>query len=381
MDRQSAYSNTPTDGGEPSVPLSREEDTARPAARPATPTRPRSPAMYRFRPYAGLRQRMVDFVMGARWEAESSARAGSAEEDGDAGREVEREVVASAAGVGVPPTPPSEPVVADADGERLESSQAQQSSEESDPARTTRTSTPSDPPFRFSLFFNGDGGRIVFFVPTRFEESLRNDTAGNVDETEHLNLTNAGDAGGAATARNRTRNGGRVDMELFLQSLQQIFEQALLPTTTPHTQGHPPAAPSVIHSLPLITPTPKRLQKHPVCIICQENFSLHSSSHEHQQPLPSPPPSPPPPPVDVSPPSNQKSDADTRITRLPCYHYYHRSCITQWLETSGTCPTCRYEFMTENEEYNQVVERRMKGWRVGEGAETDDEGDGVGGVD
>ncbi|KAJ7335715.1 hypothetical protein JRQ81_013656 [Phrynocephalus forsythii] len=30
------------------------------------------------------------------------------------------------------------------------------------------------------------------------------------------------------------------------------------------------------------------------------------------------------------------------VTELPCHHYFHKPCITLWLQKSGTCPVCRH---------------------------------------
>nr|XP_021148291.1 E3 ubiquitin-protein ligase Praja-2 isoform X2 [Columba livia] len=33
---------------------------------------------------------------------------------------------------------------------------------------------------------------------------------------------------------------------------------------------------------------------------------------------------------------------DEIITELPCHHWFHKSCVTRWLQESGTCPVCRH---------------------------------------
>ncbi|KAJ3212844.1 hypothetical protein HDU67_003585 [Dinochytrium kinnereticum] len=50
---------------------------------------------------------------------------------------------------------------------------------------------------------------------------------------------------------------------------------------------------------------------------------------------------------------------DGRALVMPCGHSFHPHCLTPWLKNSNTCPTCRYELMTDNSDYNAGVTQRM----------------------
>ncbi|KAC9702927.1 hypothetical protein R6Q59_026310 [Mikania micrantha] len=43
--------------------------------------------------------------------------------------------------------------------------------------------------------------------------------------------------------------------------------------------------------------------------------------------------------------------AGTVVNQLPCFHVYHPSCIKPWLSSRNTCPLCRFEFPTDDLDY------------------------------
>ena len=45
---------------------------------------------------------------------------------------------------------------------------------------------------------------------------------------------------------------------------------------------------------------------------------------------------------------------------LPCHHKYCRNCIIQWLNLVNTCPMCRIEFPTDDQDYEQYKKQKQR---------------------
>jgi E3 ubiquitin-protein ligase RNF115/126 len=45
-----------------------------------------------------------------------------------------------------------------------------------------------------------------------------------------------------------------------------------------------------------------------------------------------------------------KLTAEEDVTQLPCNHQYHKDCIEPWLQSNHTCPVCRAELPTKDED-------------------------------
>nr|GMC92029.1 E3 ubiquitin-protein ligase Praja-2 [Ipomoea batatas] len=90
-------------------------------------------------------------------------------------------------------------------------------------------------------------------------------------------------------------------------------------------RGAPPAAVSVVNSLPcVVIKDHEQLDDNLACAICKDSLSVGSV-----------------------------------VNQLPCSHVYHPSCILPWLSSRNTCPLCRYELPTDDQDYE--VRKRLSG--------------------
>lgn len=94
---------------------------------------------------------------------------------------------------------------------------------------------------------------------------------------------------------------------------------AHLAETESPRRGAPPAAVSFVNKLlPIVIQEDSEKLDDLTCAICKDSLSV-----------------------------------GTIVNQLPCLHFYHRSCILPWLSTRNTCPLCRFELPTEDQDYEE----------------------------
>jgi hypothetical protein len=134
-----------------------------------------------------------------------------------------------------------------------------------------------------------------------------------------------------------------------LMAAQEMFNQQ----AAAHFQGQPPASAEAQNALPRVVKiSTRQLERCPSCTICMDSFDedmcgarspMYDCRDRSGETL-----------------TIEELQANTKlVVEMPCRHLYHQSCLFRWFETSNQCPTCRYELMTDNPEYNQTVRERM----------------------
>uniref|UniRef100_A0A3B3Q8R5 E3 ubiquitin-protein ligase RNF181 n=1 Tax=Paramormyrops kingsleyae TaxID=1676925 RepID=A0A3B3Q8R5_9TELE len=80
----------------------------------------------------------------------------------------------------------------------------------------------------------------------------------------------------------------------------------------------PPAARAVVQNLPMVVITFEQADRGLKCPVCLLEF-----------------------------------EEDETVRKMPCEHLFHSSCILPWLGKTNSCPLCRLELPTDNQEYEE----------------------------
>lgn len=81
--------------------------------------------------------------------------------------------------------------------------------------------------------------------------------------------------------------------------------------------SNPPASKAAIESMPTIDILDEHVAIESCCAVCKEAFEVGGEARE-----------------------------------MPCKHLYHQDCIMPWLSLRNSCPVCRHELPTDNENVN-----------------------------
>ncbi|KAJ2805002.1 hypothetical protein H4R20_002271 [Coemansia guatemalensis] len=102
----------------------------------------------------------------------------------------------------------------------------------------------------------------------------------------------------------------------FLEGLiMRLHEEANSSST-----GPPPASRDFIRKLPALAAAQCPTSN---CVICDEGLLSDAIDSSNSAPT-------------------------NYVTRLPCNHHYHLTCVKPWLELHNTCPMCRHEVPSDD---------------------------------
>lgn len=99
--------------------------------------------------------------------------------------------------------------------------------------------------------------------------------------------------------------------------LDQLIQQ--LAENDPNRYGAPPASKSAVEAMPTIQISEEHLGTDAAqCAVCKDEFIVGKS-----------------------------------VRQMPCKHMYHEECIMPWLSVHNSCPVCRYEMPTDDQDYDR----------------------------
>ncbi|XP_072834918.2 E3 ubiquitin-protein ligase RNF181 isoform X2 [Pogona vitticeps] len=87
----------------------------------------------------------------------------------------------------------------------------------------------------------------------------------------------------------------------------------------------PPASRQAVESLPMVQVTPVQADKGLKCPVCLLEF-----------------------------------EEDETVRKMPCQHLFHAGCILPWLGKTNSCPLCRHELPTDDEQYEEYKKDKVR---------------------
>ena len=87
----------------------------------------------------------------------------------------------------------------------------------------------------------------------------------------------------------------------------------------------PPTSKKVIEELPTVSVTQAEEDKHALCPVCLGAL-----------------------------------ETGDEMKKLPCEHTFHPKCIIPWLQKTNSCPLCRHELPTDDEDYEKFKKQKAR---------------------
>ena len=117
-----------------------------------------------------------------------------------------------------------------------------------------------------------------------------------------------------------------LEMEYEDEEIEDILNYIM--NNDPNKYGSPPASKSEIEKLNKYTLTKEKLKSfgnENLCSVCKEELNIGD-----------------------------------KLIDLPCNHYFHIDCLMPWLSQHDSCPVCRFELKTDDEDYENMKKERNR---------------------
>jgi E3 ubiquitin-protein ligase RNF115/126 len=105
----------------------------------------------------------------------------------------------------------------------------------------------------------------------------------------------------------------------YEENLEDIINQIML--NDPNKYGNPPASKDSVEKLEKCVIDKKKIKEmgnENTCAVCKDEFECGQD-----------------------------------CLSMPCQHYFHKECIIPWLKERNSCPVCRFELPTDDEDYEK----------------------------
>lgn len=111
----------------------------------------------------------------------------------------------------------------------------------------------------------------------------------------------------------------------YNDDFDNIINQIMINDTNKY--GNPPAAKNAIEKLEKIKISKEKLKELGIensCAVCKEEFII-----------------------------------DEECLLMPCKHHFHGECLLPWLKERNSCPVCRYELPTDDEDFEERKKQKL----------------------
>ena len=168
--------------------------------------------------------------------------------------------------------------------------------------------------------------------PSHFQpyDSTYNNLNNNINRNNQIDLLNI------LHSNNNTRprtTSSLLDMIIqyvssrnyYEENLENIINQIMMNDTNKY--GNPPASKKSIEKLEKIIINDEKLKSFGIentCAVCKDEFIIGQE-----------------------------------CLLMPCQHHFHKDCLLPWLNERNSCPVCRYELPTDDQDFEEMKKQKL----------------------